>query len=280
MGTMFGTDEPLWYNVGVWGELGFAVPNFGNDTGSINSTIHKLVSVIGRNLQAVMLHGDANRRTPPSINSCTRVHKLVVRARSILAGRAIAPGTPNMEAVHSTPARREFVIFPLPYFKVRNEFMKEWAGLALDALSEAMQHTENAQALEVSLNFSGLVGQYLHRIYRLMATELFGVPVADASKLDFTLTDAQLAAYDPGKYFTQTEMIDTVPLLASLPTEDDLETLTNGIVASQLVGLQRYPSGVQPAVSASGSPVAAGTTTSETVERSPRPRAPEPINAS
>ena len=240
----FGTDEPLWYNVGAWGELGFAVPNFGNDYGTINSTIHKLVSVVGRNLQGVMLHADGRRRTPPTINTLTRIHKLIIRARSILAGRQVAPGTPNMEPTHSTPARREFIIFPTPYFGLRNEMMKEWCGYILDSLAEAMQHTENAQAIEISMDFSGLVGQYLHRVYRLMATELFGVSVADASKLDFTLTQAQLDAYDPSKFFTQTELIDTVPPIADIPTEDDLKVLTDGIPASRLVGLQRYPSGL------------------------------------
>src|SRR5205823_6226560 len=73
--------------------------------------------------------------------------------------------------------------------------------------------------------------------------ELFGIDVKAASDLAFTLSDAQLAAYDPGKFFTSTELIDTVPQLDQVPTEDDLKVITDGIPASLLVGLSTYPSG-------------------------------------
>ena len=238
---MFLTDQILWYNNGVWGKLGFACPNFGDDPATINSSIHYLVRVIGRNLQAMMLSQDAHKTTPPSINTLTRVHKLATRARSILAGRAVPPAKPNMEPQHASPAHEIFLIFPTPYFHVRNQFLKEWGGLILMALTEAMQHTENAQAFEISTNFSGLVGQYLHRVYRRMATELFGVPSAEAQALDFTLSDEQLGTYDPGRFFSSTEMIDVVPPIQEIPTEDDLRVLTAGIPATELVGLQPYP---------------------------------------
>lgn len=239
----FKSDQVLWYNVGVWGELGYAVPNFGDDPRTQNQTIQYLTAVMGRNLSAVMHHPDADLRVPPSINTLTRIHKLIVRARSILAGRAVPSGTPDFEAVHVQPGMVEHLIFPVPYFKVRSPFLKEYCGLLLNGLSEAMQHTENRKPYEISVNFSGLIGAYLQRIYRRMATELFGVSTADASKLDFTLTDAMLAAYNPSAYFTSTELIDRVPPIENVATEDDLSVLTDGIPASQLVGLARYPSG-------------------------------------
>lgn len=240
---IFGTDEPLWYNVGIWGELGYAVPNFGDNPSTLNTTTHYLASVIGRNLQAIMLHPDADLRRPPSINTLLRVDKLILRARSILAGRAVPAGKPDMESVHTSPAETVFIIHPCPYFRVRNAFLKEWCGLCLNALSEAFQHTDNRKAYEISDEFAGIVGQYLQRVYKLMATELFGVPVEDANKPDFTLSDTQKTAYDPSKFFTSTEMVDTLPPLYHVPTEDDLEVLTNGIPATLLVNLQRYPSG-------------------------------------
>ena len=81
------------------------------------------------------------------------------------------------------------------------------------------------------------------------------VPVADASKLDFTLSDEQLRSYNPAAWFTSTEMIDTVPPLDEQPTEDALEVLTSGIPVSQLPVLGRWPSG----------PVVSGTTVSGAV---------------
>lgn len=254
----FKTDQALWYNVGVWGDLGYAVPNFGDDPTSLNSGIFYLVSVLGRNLQALMHHADVDLRVPPTINTLTRIHKLVLRARTILSARDVEPGEPDMESIHTSPGPLVQIIYPVPYFKVRNQFLKQYCGLVLNCLAEAMQHTENRKAYEISTRFSGIVGQYLHRVYRLMATELFGIDPEVAKALDFTLSAEDLAGYDPGKFFTSTEMIDTVAQLDQVPTEDDLVVLTNGIPATMLVGLSTYPSGDAPQ---GGLRAAAGTET-------------------
>ena len=236
-------DAFLWYNVGDWGRFGLAIPNFSNDTTSQNDTIRYLTDVVGRNLQAILWHPDARLRTPPSINTLTRIHKLCTRARSILASRAVPANILNMETAHALPAPEEFLVYPTPYFKVRNQWLKQYAGLMLLGLTEAMQHQENARPLEISEGFSGLIGQYVHRVYRLMATELFRIPLTDATKPDFTITEEQLAGYNPSAWFTSTELIDTVAPLDDWPTEDDLEVLTNGIPISHLPVLGRWPSG-------------------------------------
>jgi hypothetical protein len=269
----FKTDQALWYNVGVWGELGYAVPNFGDDPATLNDGIQYLTSVVGRNLSAIMHHPDVDLRTPPSINTLTRIHKLVLRSRQILAGRDVAPGEPDMESVHTSPATMVHLIYPVPYFKVRNHHLKQYCGLVLNALSEMMQHTENRKPYEISTRFSGTVGQYLHRVYRLMATELFGIDPEQAKALDFTLTDADLKAYDPGKWFTSTEMIDTVSPLANVATEDDLQLLTDGIPATQLVGLSTYPSGalVNAGVIASTTTISAAPSNNASFAPPPQP---------
>ena len=195
----FKTDQAMHYNNGVWGELGYAVPNFGNDTGTHNTTIAHLTQVIGRNLSAVMHHIDADLRVPPSINTVTRIHRLIVRARSIIGARSVPSGVLNFEATHSTPARTEFLVYPVPYFRVRNPYMKEYSGLILNALSEAFQHTENRKSYEISEDFGGLIGQYLQRVYRLMCVELFQIP-PDAVTPTFMLSDQQLSLYNPGAF--------------------------------------------------------------------------------
>lgn len=260
---MNGHDAFLWYNVGDWGRFGLAVPNFSDDTQSQNDTIRYLTDVMGRNLQAILWHPDANLRTPPSINTLTRIHKLCTRARSILAARAVPAATLNMEPAHALPAPEEFLVYPTPYFKVRNQWLKQYAGLILLSLTESMQHQENARPLEISQAFSGLIGQYVQRVYRLMATELFRIPLEDAAKPDFTLSEEQLRTYDPSAWFTSTEMIDTVPPHEDRPTEDDLAVLTNGIPISHLPVLGRWPSG--PTASSSG----AGTPTGESFAPAP-----------
>jgi hypothetical protein len=252
---VFRSDELLWYNVGVWGQLGYGVPNFGDNPTTLNGSIAYLVSAIGRNLSAVMHHSDADSRTPPSYNTLMRVHKLCCRVRQILAGRAIPANQPRFEPTHATPAPEDFILFPIPIFKVRNPFLKEWASLTMHAIGEACQHTDNRIEYEISDLFAGGVGQYFQRIYLRMATELFQVPIADASKPDFVLQDKHFQSYLPSQWFTLTELIDTVPPLDLVPTEDDLRVLTDGIPASQLIGLTHYPSG-QLAAEATTKPTA------------------------
>jgi hypothetical protein len=228
------TDAILWYNVGVFGEAGYAVPNWSNDVGSLNPQILDWVDLVGRNLFTIMHHEDADPRIPPSINTCKRVHKLYLRGASILAGRAVPPGADNMEVLHARPAGEVFRVYPVPYFRVRNPFLRRWAGLMLVSLAEAMQHTENRKEMEISTSFAGLVGQYLKRVYTNMAIELFGKPREAAMADGFLLTDADLAAYNPGEFFTITEMVDTVPRLDRVFTEDRLEVLSEGIPVTQL----------------------------------------------
>ena len=255
-----GSDAFLWYNVGGWADYGFAVPNCSNDMTSQNGTIRDLAAVMGRNLQGILLHPDSRLRVPPSINTITRMHKLCTRARSILASRAVPDNVLKMETAHALPSPEDFLVFPCPYFRVRNSWMKSYAELTLLAITEAMQHQENARPLEISTAFAGQIGQYIQRVYRMVAVELLRVPFEEANKPDFTITETQLKSYNPSDWFTSTEMIDVVPRLDNWPTEDDLELLTNGIPVSQLPSLNRWPSGGPMMVSASsgGAPASTG----------------------
>lgn len=243
---MFGSDEVLWYNPpgSTWGQLGYAVPNCAGKFYSYNNTIVELTGVIGRNLSAIMHHTDASLRKPPSINTLIRVHRLIVRARTLLSARAVPPGKLNFEPTHATPAKEVHLLFPCPFFKVRNFHLKSWAGYMFNALTEAIQHTENKIEYEISTDFAGLIGQYLQRVYVRMATELFGVARDLAEKPDFILTDAVLSSYDPGQFYTSTELMDVADVPPTpVATEDDLKLLTDGIPANLLLGVMPYPIG-------------------------------------
>lgn len=249
----FGTDQALWYNLSPWGPLGYAAPNCGDNTATLNAGIKYLTDAIGRNLFAVMHHKDVDLTVPPSINTLTRIHKLVCRARQILASRQVSPGTPQMEAGHVSPAPMDFLLYPLPLFKVRNSFLQEYCGLVLNCLSDAMQDTENRAPYDFTTTFAGRIGQYLSRVYKQMAVELFQIPIATVTP-EFVLSDVQLSAYDPSKWFTSTEMVDTTAPIGDTPTEDDLVVLRAGIPASQIVGLVRWPSGANVYGTAAATP--------------------------
>lgn len=275
-------ESVLWYNVGDFGKAGYAVPNWGENIGTLNATIRDLVDTIGRNLFAFMHHDDVDLRVPPSINTIMRIHKLVLRVRSILGGRAVVSGVPNMESAHASPAPEVFLVYPCPFFRVRNSWLKSYAELVFMGLTEIMQHTENRKPFEISDSFAGLVGQYFSRIYRRMATELLGIDPKTASDPSFVLSDAQLAAYNPGAFFTATELVDTVPTFDAIFTAQQLEVLGQGILVTDLPALTPYPSALamqsgQPsALAASGSASASGgaAATPSTVPPFPAPPSP------
>ena len=248
------TDAILWYNVGRFADAGYAVPNCGNDVTSLNDNIIDIVDVAGRNLSAMLRSEDTDLRTPPSINTCLRLHRLYVRLSQIISGRSVPPAEPNFEKTHVSPDPESFRLYPVPYFKTRNAFLRRWSKCILEMLSECMQHTENRKSVEISTTFGGMVGAYANRVYTNMAVELFGKTRAVARADGFLLTDVDFKAYDPSKFFTSTELIDTVAPNKFVFTEDALETLTNGILAVHLpASVQPYPGGgvddsVDPAV--------------------------------
>ena len=222
------TDAVLWYNVGEFGKAGYAVPNWSNDIGSLNPQILDWTYLVGRNLFHIMHHEDADLRIPPSINTIKRIHKLYLRAANILAGRAVPPGENNMEVLHARPAGEVFRVFPVPFFWSAISSCAAGPSMILMSLAEAMQHTENRREMEISTNFAGQVGQYIKRVYINMAIELFQKTRAVAQTDGFMLTDADFAAYNPGSFFTQTEMVDTVPRFDRVFTEDQLGTAGRG----------------------------------------------------
>ncbi|WP_428303890.1 hypothetical protein [Lacipirellula sp.] len=235
------TDAILHYSVGVFGDAGYGVPNWSNDVGSINPGIIDVCNLIGQSLFAVMHHEDVDLRIPPSINTLRRVHKLYLRSKQLLAGRAVPPNEANMETVHSRPAGEVFRVYPVPFFKVRNPFMRRWAEWILIALAEAMQHTENRKELEFSTAFAGQIGQYMTRVYQNMAIELFGKTRDVAMAAGFELAEEDFTSFDPTKFFTATELVDTVPRLDRVFTEDGLELLREGIPVTYLPELKPWP---------------------------------------
>ncbi len=243
MPAIFKTSETLWYHNGVWGDMGYAVPNFGVNASSMNAGIRYLTAAIGRNLSGIVHCPDADLRSPPSIDCLTNIHKLICRARQILGARGVPPGQATMQLAHVAPASEDHLVFPVPYFLMRNQWIKEYTGYILAALAEAMQHTENRMPFTFSTNFAVDITQLFQKVYVQMAMELLGIDQKTANDPNFVITTAQLAAYNPNNFFTSTEMIDNTAPAVSIPTGLDLQVLTNGIPASKLVNLALWPDG-------------------------------------
>ena len=253
---MVTSDSVRWYNVGVFGQAGYAVPAWGNDISTLNPNIAEMTDLVGQNLFALMHQEDVDMRTPPSINSLMTIHRLYMRAGQILQARAVPPAQVEFRTTHATPQATVFKVYPVPYFLVRNPHLKRYCTLALTLITEMFQHTENRKTQEITTTFSGMCGQYLQRIYRMMSTELFGKTVTDVDKPGFILTDADFKAYDPSKFFTPTEMSDTVPPFHRVFTEDQLDVLRQGIPVTMLPQLSTWPGLLIPGDFAGGAAAA------------------------
>lgn len=242
---LFGSDRPLLYNVTPWAELGFAVPNFGDNVGTVSTPIHNLASEISRLQLYVMTHVDAQRQQFPSRNTVERICKLCNRVHSVLSSRMRTPSDLRLESGHASANPRPWIIHPVPYFGsdiVANHWMREYNELVMIALTNIYQHSDNNLPLTITQQFATDIYAYFREIKRLIGTELLMIPIDTVLGDDFIFTPEHYAAYDPSSYILNTEAIQTPGAIFSRATEDDLRPLHRGIPANLIVtSLAQYP---------------------------------------
>lgn len=243
---MFLSDKPRWYNNGIFGEMGFAVPWWGNNPTTVNEQIAKFVNVIGLNVLGIMSMPDARMSRPPQRECLNSVAKMIYRGRDVLASRMVRFNQERtFQAGHVTPQPQAFLIHPAPYFTVKNEWLKEYGGIALMMMSEAMQHTNNDHPTEITEEFAFRMGEFLQRILVFIATELLDVGKEAATDPAFVIPDESWQNYNPLKKITVFESLDTPTRTDHLPTEDDLQLLVKGIPTVQfnMAHIQNWPLG-------------------------------------
>ena len=236
--TGFGHDRPLLYTVSPWKELGFAVPNWGDNAGTLSAPIHRLADEIGRLQVLVMAHIDAQRTQPPSPNTVARLMKMLNRVSSILGTRQRDYTTLRVEANHSQPAIRHWIIHPVPYFRsgvVRNGWLSEYNELCMIALTNVYQHSDNNLALTVTEEFAKDIWVYFREIQHWLGIELLGLPAATVKADDFVFdVEAALSGYNPTERTINFESLDTPGPIEALWTEDDIRPLFRGFPAPML----------------------------------------------
>jgi len=258
------SDSILHYNVGDFGRAGFAVPNPGNDTVTLNETIGDLVSMIGKQMLSINTRADRDLTTPPSINTVRDLHRLYLRARQIVSARTVEVSELSFEADHVSPESQPFLIFPCPYRDIRNRWLKRYTQLMLTLCSNLMQHSENRREFDISPKVAKVVKDSMDRMYYDIATDLFQKSKADAKKPEFILTEADFAAWDWTEWYVDTERIETVVHSEWVFTEDDLDILARGIPATHLPKLEPFPGTSNPDAGSLGE-VTAATSTKSTI---------------
>lgn len=241
----------LWYNTPGFSNLGLAIPNWGTNPTTQNGEILDLTNLLGQNAQAVMLSNDARVAAPPTSNTVAKIVSMCEQFFSMVAARYIPEGTgvQGIEAPHTAADLNPFLVFPTPLFTVSNRWLKRFGTMAIYAVSELMQSSENGRANYLSQALAGTVTQFIHSIYAQVAIEMLGVPTlpmvndvngvpqyqpADPRSLAFLLTPAQKANYAPSARFTQIEAVAVAPPAQAVPTAADLQVITGGIAVPSL----------------------------------------------
>lgn len=244
----YNTDEVLWYDNGIWGDSGYAICNPMGKTLTSNEDIFDLHTTIGQVVFTLMHQADivAFTRPPTRVQWLYDIHQMCVVARRRLSQLTRLPNDTNgLDVAHAQPAKRAFVVYPVPYFgeRIRNADVRKYATLSMLMLSEIMQHTDNDIVGYITPQFSGLIGKYVQEILAQVAMKFFGVARADAYKPDFALKDTDFAAYDPSKVMIGTELIDERPPDQWWPTTNDLSLIRGLPIMDALKLAKRWPAG-------------------------------------
>jgi hypothetical protein len=244
---IFGSDRPLLYDVEPWNRLGFAVPNFGDNVGTLALPIWALADEIARSQLFVMTRIDAQRTQPPSRNNVERIGKLINRVQSILVARMKTYSDLRVEEGHASADLRPWQIHPVPFFSsaiVRNHWLAEYNNLVMIGLTNIYQHSDNNLALTVTEKLATDVWVYFREIQILLGTELLLLPPEVVKADGFLFTTEHFDAYDPTKVVVNYEPLDTPGPIQSRSTEDDLRPLFEGYPANLIQHLlKQYPIG-------------------------------------
>jgi len=244
------SDQVLLYNIEPWNHYGFGVPNFGENVGTLNHSVHRLADEIASLQLFVMRHIDASRTQPPSPNTVKRIGKMLNRVFSVFGNRAKDYTVDRVEPGHSDPSPKIWTIHPVPYFDsvaLRNGWLAEFNNLTMIALTNLYQHSDNMLALTITQTMADQILIYFQEIKRLMAYELLQLPAGTADSPEFRFTEEHYTTYNPTAVTINTEAMDYPSSVFTRFTEDDIRPLVNGIPANLIVPcLAKYPVGPVP----------------------------------
>lgn len=238
------SDSILWYNVGIYRDCGYAVPNPSNDIGSLNPNMLDFTTGIGRGLFYIMHREDADLSTPPTVDTLYDIHQLVMYMRRLLQSRIQPDNERAFNPQHIAPAGEVFRVWPVPYFNVRNLTLKRWCRYALYLLGELFQNSQNRRLLNTYAQVGQRISGYLQKIYVEMSCEFFGFPIDQAKTETFALTDKDFASYAPQELRPDWEQNDPVPALDNVFSEDRMSRLVAGIPLQELPPLEPYPTNI------------------------------------
>ena len=235
----FGSDRPLLWNVGPWNELGFAVPNWSAQVGTLNLPVWRLADDVGRAQLSIMTHIDAQRMQYPSPNTIKRLAKVLNRIKVVLSGRQKRPLDDRLEDKHASSDLKPWNLHPVPFFRsgiLKNSWLGEYNRLCTIAMTNMYQHSDNNLPLTITVEFAQDIWAYFAEIQLLLGTELLGLPPEVVKADGFTFDESAMSGYatiasrtlsyeamnTPGPIGSRFDELDLSPFFLGVPVNEAL----------------------------------------------------------
>lgn len=231
--SQFGSSEIWWWDNGIWGEAGYAIPNDGGKSATGNETVWGLHNFIGAELFSLMHLPDVKFSRPFNAEWLFKLNRLLTLGIKRIGDRAVS-WTDDREgdAVHAINTPKAFRVYPVPYFggRIRQLDALRWCGWTLQLLSEIMQHSDNDFDDDVTAFLGSMVQKGLNRIRKDMAMKYLGFTREAVEAATFTIPDDAFSAtkYNPEALFTERELVEERMPNQWWPQTNDL-TPINGL---------------------------------------------------
>lgn len=242
----FGSSEIWWWNNGVWGESGYAIPNDGGKSATGNETVWGIHDFIGAEMFALMHLPDVKLSRPFNAEWLFKLNRLLTLGIKRISDRSVGWGDDREgDAEHAINTPRSFMVYPVPYFggRIRQRDALRWCGWTLQLLSEIMQHSDNTYDDDVTDVLGSMVQKGLNRIRKDMAMKYLGMSRDQVEDPAFTVpADAfDKGKYNPASLFTERELVEERMPNQWWPQTNDL-TPINGIPINVAnIWKQRWP---------------------------------------
>ncbi len=206
----------------------WAIPNVGDNKETHNLAMSRLFEKIGEHLQAFSIRTDCFVPGPPTLGAVKHHHNMFVRLNDLIDANTKRDNVVRLEADHITHERRAFKVYPIRYFDIKNDYCRRWIELGLQSLSNISQLSENTWSNDWSIATANEMKKLFREAYRLMAIELFRIPIVTAEDVfnndtPFFLTPEDFTSYDVS-HIPTIEWIKH-PALGSEFTEDELRPI-------------------------------------------------------
>lgn len=216
-----------WWNNGIWGDSGYAVPNDGNKPRSGNEAILRVVSFLGAELFSLMHKPDVQFSRPFNADWLYDLNKMLTLGIKRMGDLSIGwTDKRTGDAKHATNTPQAFTVYPVPFFggRIRQADAKTWCGEVLLLLSELMQHSDNGYDNDITDAFCSQVQMTLRRIQGDMAMKYLGASRVEVEAETFAVpaTAFDKGSYIPEALFTSRELVEERMPDLWWPTTNDL----------------------------------------------------------